>query len=204
MQIFPPRKNQVQLAEYPLAHASPPSAQRAKPVSVAEDEGAEQASTHPSQMEDEGDVDLDDIDVSERVSIILEGLRGDAVSIARDIGLSALLLPDGIDHVIEQIRWQAFPLQSEQASELFRQGQLITGPLATQQGEPMLSYIAVRKRWWSILRELDPVIRLSEPMRANLLVELSGLLTLMTKTAARSHTVEEYARVWCNIKALFI
>ena len=136
MQIFPPRKNQVQLAEYPLA----------RPVLNGRSlcpllKTRAQSKRLPIPVR----VDLDDIDVSKRVSIILEGLRGDAVSIARDIGLSALLLPDGIDHVIEQIRWQAFPLQSEQASELFRQGQLITGPLATQQGEPMLSYIAVRR-----------------------------------------------------------
>ena len=62
----------------------------------------------------------------------------------------------------------------------------------------MLSYIARRKRWWSTLCELDPDIRLSEAMRANLLVELSGLSRqeqLMVKTAARSQTTDEFARV---------
>ena len=88
---------------------------------------------------------------SECVSKILEGLRGDAFSIAQDIGLNRLLRPNGIDHLIEQIRQQAFPLQSEEASELFRQGQLLSGPLAKQPGEPMLLYIARRKRWWSTL-----------------------------------------------------
>ena len=104
-----------------------------------------------------------------------EDLRGDASCIARDIGLERLLQHDGIDPSVEEIRKQAFPLQSEEASELFRQGQLITGPLAKQPGEPMLSYIARRKRWWSTLRELDPDIRLPEAMTASLLVELSGL-----------------------------
>ena len=32
----------------------------------------------------------------------------------------------------------------------------------------MLSYIARRKRWWATLCELDPDIRRSEAMRANL------------------------------------
>ena len=62
----------------------------------------------------------------------------------------------------------------------------------------MLSYIARRKRWWSTLCELDPDMRLSEAMRANLLVELSGLgrqEQSMGKTAARSQTTDEYARV---------
>ena len=121
------------------------------------------------------DVDDANIDMSECASKILDGLRGDAFSIATDIGLQRLLLPDGIEPLIEQIRQQALPLQSEEASELFRQGQLIAGPLAKQQGEPMLSCIARRMRWWSTLRELDPESRLSEAMRASLLVELSGL-----------------------------
>ncbi|OLP90155.1 hypothetical protein AK812_SmicGene28317 [Symbiodinium microadriaticum] len=200
--------------------ASPSSARRRRTMpdvaSAEEDDGdAGSIPSHPSQVEDEdgsigdraftepvmptmADVSEADIDMSECVSKILEGLRGDAFSIARDIGLNRLLKPDGIDHLIEQIRQQAFPLQSEEASELFRQGQLLSGPLAKQSGEPMLSYIARRKRWWSTLCELDPDIRLSEAMRANLLVELSGLSRqeqLMVKTAARSQTTDEFARV---------
>ena len=84
------------------------------------------------------------------------------------------------------------------SSELFRQGQLITGRFTRQRGEPMLLHIARRKRWWSTLRELDPDMRLSEAMSANRLVELSGLSRqeqLMIKTAARAHTVKEYAEV---------
>ena len=179
---------------------SPSSARRRRRTAdEAADDGmdgdAGSIPSHPSQIEGEeddlleesdraytapvlptmADVSDADVDMSECVSKILECLRGGAFSIARDIGLERLLKPDGIDHLIEQIRQQEFPLQSEEASELFRQGQLLSGPLAKQQGEPMLSYIARRKRWWSTLCELDPDIRLSEAMRANLLVELSGL-----------------------------
>ena len=81
---------------------------------------------------------------------------------------------------------------------MFRQRQLITGPFTRQRGEPMLLYIARRKRWWSTLRELDPDMRLSEAMSANRLVELSGLSRqeqLMIKTAARAYTVKEYTKV---------
>ena len=111
-----------------------------------EDEDVGSVPSHPSQIEDEEDDDyLDendraytepviptmsdvsdtDVEMSECVSKILEGLRGGAVSIARDIGLVRLLKPDGINHLMEQIRQQAFPLQYEEASELFRQGQLL-------------------------------------------------------------------------------
>ena len=210
--------NPTEGAESSGIAASPSSARRTRPAPPAEDDGAEsersQAPSHPSRVDDDDDNDSypdtdpatytlqdvkdESIDMNECVSKVLEGLRGDAFSIARDIGLTRLLEHDGIDHLIEEIRAQAFPLQSEEASELFRQGQLINGPLAKQPGESMLSYVARRKRWWSTLRELDPDIRLSEAMRANLLVELSGLdrtEQLMIKTAARTHSVEEYARV---------
>ena len=87
---------------------------------------------------------------------------------ARDIRLDKLLKPGGIDHLIEEIRRQAFPLHSEEASELFRQGQHLTGTL----DEPMPSYIARCKRWWSTLQELGGAFVSHEAMCADLLVEL--------------------------------
>ena len=44
-----------------------------------------------------------------------ENTGGSPWSIVRDAGLQRLLLPDGIDHLVEQIRQQAVPLQSEEA-----------------------------------------------------------------------------------------
>eukprot|EP00439_Symbiodinium_sp_Y106_P053021 s2973_g7.t1 len=42
-------------------------------------------------------------------------------------------------------------------------------------GESMLSYVSRRRRWWKLLKSLDSSIELSEPMRVELLLELSGL-----------------------------
>ena len=39
----------------------------------------------------------------------------------------------------------------------------------------MLSYVSRRRRWWKLLKTLDGSIELSEPMRVELLLELSGL-----------------------------
>ena len=139
-----------------------------------------------------------EMDMADAVQKVLEGLRGEAFLIARDIGLERLCRNDGLEHLIEMVKQHAFPLRSQEASELFRQGQLRTGPLFRQSGEGMLSYVNRRKRWWTTLQELDPEVRLSEAMRANLLVEFSGLSRpkqLMVKTAASSETVAEYARV---------
>ena len=175
------------------------------------DGGEEEQQPQDYEVEDDGQASVEtepvpalasvrdsDLDMSDAVQKTLEGLRGDAFLIARDIGLERLLKHDGIDLLIQKVKEQAFPLQGEEASELFRQGQLLTGPLSKQSGEPMLSYISRRKRWWVTLRELDPEVRLSEATRANLLVELSGLSRqeqLMVRTAAQAETVDEYARV---------
>ncbi|CAE7949792.1 unnamed protein product, partial [Symbiodinium sp. KB8] len=67
-----------------------------------------------------------------------------------------------------------FPRAAEEARELFRAGQR-QGALARQGGESMLSYVSRRRRWWKLLKSLDSSIELSEPMRVELLLELSGL-----------------------------
>ena len=114
-------------------------------------------------------------DMSEVVQRVIEGFRREAILIARHIGLDRLCQPDGLEYLLERIKQHVFPLQSQEASKLFRVGQLRTGPLSRQQGESMLSYVSRRKRWRVTLQELDGEIKLSEAMHANLLVELSGL-----------------------------
>ena len=198
--------------------ASPSSARRRRSmpdVAAAEGDDGDASSmpSHPSQVEDDdgsigdraftepvmptmADVSDADIDRSECVSKILEGLRGDAFSIARDIRLDRLLRPDGIDHLIEQIRQQAFPLQSEEASAARAIAFWTSGKAARR--AYVVVYCPPKEVVVHALCELDPDIRLSEAMRANLLVELSGLSRqeqLMVKTAARSQTADEFARV---------
>ena len=93
-------------------------------------------------------------------------------------------MSDGLEFLLECTKQHVSPLQS----------QLRAGPLSRQQGESMLSYISRCKRWWATLQELDGEIKLSEAMRANLLVELSGLQRseqLMVKTAAKKETVAQ-------------
>ena len=116
------------------------------------------------------------MDMADAVQKVLEGLRGEALLIARDIGLERLCRNDGLEHLIEMVKQHAFPLRSQEASELFRPGQVRTGPLSRQAGEGMLSYVNRRKRWWTTLQELYPEVRLSDAMRANLLVELKAYL----------------------------
>ena len=57
----------------------------------------------------------------------IEGLRGDAFAIARDVGLDQLTAPGGLEHLITQIKAHVFPRAQAEAKELFRAGQRIGG-----------------------------------------------------------------------------
>ena len=111
---------------------------------------------------------------TEMVHRVLEGLRDEAFELARDIGIESLTGPGGLDDFINRMREVVFPRATEEARELFRAGQG-QGTLARQAGESMLSYVSRRRRWWKLLKTLDSSIELSEPMRVELLLELSGL-----------------------------
>ena len=98
------------------------------------------------------------------VNKIVEGLRGDAVLLARDLGLETLSRPNHL-----------FPRALEEGKELFRAGQQIGGPLSRQPSESMLSYVQRHRRWWNVLTELDPSMAVSESFRIELMLELSAI-----------------------------
>ena len=88
---------------------------------------------------------------------------------------------------VEKLREVVFPRAQEEARELFRAGQK-QGVLSRQSGESMQSYVSRRRRWWKLLRSLDDSIELSEPMRVELLLELSRLTrqeVLVVRACAR-------------------
>ena len=124
--------------------------------------------------------DLDELSASatqartEMVQKVFQGLREEAFELARDIGVDVLTRPGGLRKFVEKLRDNVFPRASEEARELFKVGQK-PGSLARQNGESMLSYVSRRRRWWKLLKTLDGSIELSEPMRVELLLELSGL-----------------------------
>ena len=116
-----------------------------------------------------------DVDRGPLVNKVIEGLRGDAFSIARDLGLEVLSEPGGLVKLVGEIKSHVFPRAREEAKELFRAGQKQGGPLSRQPGEPMLSYVQRRRRWWHMLCELDDTMVFSDSLRTELMLELSGL-----------------------------
>ena len=62
----------------------------------------------------------------------------------------------------------------------------------------MLSYTQRRRRWWSILRELDPSLMISDGLRMELLLELSGLSrqeALVVRACAKTKDFEGICEV---------
>ena len=116
----------------------------------------------------------------------------------RDVGLDQLMAPGGLEHLITQIKAHVFPRAQEEAKELFCAGQRIGGPLARQSLEPMLSYTQRRRRWWKTLIELDPSMQLSDSLRMELMLELSGLSRqegLVVRACAATTDFEGVAKV---------
>ena len=118
--------------------------------------------------------------------------------LARDVGLDALISEEGLEDLLQKMKAFVFPRANEEAKELFRAGQKHRGPLSRQSGESMLSRANRRKRWWSVLQELDSTMMLSDSLRAELLLELSGLSRqeiLVTKACANPKNFEGYCKV---------
>ena len=135
----------------------------------------------------------DDPDVK-TVSDIVDNLRGDALQVAMDLGTSELAKSGGIDKLIDEVRKIVFPVKKLEAKELYNQGHRPNGILTKQPNETMLSYISRRRRWWRLLKEMDPSIQLSEEIRGDLLLDHCGLSKdqqLMVLTSTQNVTTFE-------------
>ena len=111
---------------------------RREPTEAAEQEDAEETAAEVSPQAPSGEhsaglggfasprsqEEHDLLDVSpyvELVTKVMEGLRGDAFLMAKDLGLNALMdvgLPTGLELLVEKIKEHVFPLRSHEAREL--------------------------------------------------------------------------------------
>ena len=106
---------------------------------------------------------------------LLESLRGDAYIVAQDLGHTVLKKENAIEEIIEAVKKQIFPLQAQEAKELYRVGSSVGGVMSRQPGESMTSYTGRRKRWYRKLKELDNSLEISDTIRADLLLDNCGL-----------------------------
>ena len=93
-----------------------------------------------------------------------DSLRTDACVVAEDLGPEILGSKDNIPSVIEAVRKRIFPMTEQQSKEVYRLGTQAGGLLSHQAGEPMVSYLACRKRWWKKLQQIDKGVVIREPI----------------------------------------
>ena len=62
-----------------------------------------------------------------------------------------------------------------EARELLKQGMRIGGPRSRAPGEPMTSYISRRRRWWTLVHEMDNTLELGDTVQGSMMLEQAGL-----------------------------
>ena len=99
----------------------------------------------------------------EAMSTVCDGLRGDAIVAAEEVGFDNLCdivdgRPCGIDTLIQHMRGMVFPLTENESTELFRQYCRPGGPLSRQNGKSMKWYVSRRRCCWTLMVQVDPGI----------------------------------------------
>ena len=93
---------------------------------------------------------------------VVDALRGEALSWGMEIGLAKLMEANGLDLLVQKVQERLFPQRTAEARELLKQGMRIRGPMSRVPGEPMTSYISRRRRWWTLVHEMDNTLELGD------------------------------------------
>ena len=145
-------------------------------------------------------------DKSRVMSQIVEGLRGDAADIVRDIGAEDILKEDGLTVLTEALRKHVFPKKAAEAKLLYRHGHKQEGILTRQPSKPIANYLSRRRRWWNQLKTLDPTIEISEEVRGELMLDASNLSNieklLVLSSAGNDNKFESLAKAMMDHHAL--
>ena len=90
---------------------------------------------------------------------VIENLRGDALGVAMDVGIDDLLDDGGAKALEDAMLKHIFPIYKNGAKALYNEGHKNReGVLIRQPGESMGSYINRRRRWWTLLKQLDTTV----------------------------------------------
>ena len=135
--------------------------------------------------------DKEDVDAlrKELASTVLDGLTGDALTAAMDIGREKVVAKDGIPTLVQKIKESLKGKKVLEMKDLYKEGGKSHGPMSRQKGEPMSSYTSMRRRWYNRLITIDETSKLPERLLVDMLLEHSGLTNdqrLMVTTAIGS------------------
>ena len=114
------------------------------------------------------------------MSKVSDGLRGDAFVAAQEVDFGSLCeivagTPRGTDTLINHMRGMVLPLTEHECKELFRQYCRLGKPFSRQDGDSMEQCKPRRRRCWTLLVQMNPVIHLSEGHGSDMPLDLSGL-----------------------------
>ena len=82
---------------------------------------------------------------------------------------------NGLDLLVQKVQERLFPQRTAEARELLKQGMRIGGPMSRVPGEPMTSYISRRRRWWTLVHEMDNTLELGDTVQGSMMLEQAGL-----------------------------
>ena len=82
---------------------------------------------------------------------------------------------NGLDFLVQKVQERLFPQRTAEVRELLKQGMRIGGPMSRVPGEPMTSYISRRRRWWTLVHEMDNTLELGDTVQGSMMLEQAGL-----------------------------
>ena len=85
------------------------------------------------------------------VTSMIDALSDDALKIAMDMTEAELTAEDAVQVLMDRIEANSARFKKDEARELHRAGTRTTGPMCRQAGEPVVSYISRRRRWYKVI-----------------------------------------------------
>ena len=131
------------------------------------------------------------VKMAELCSRILDGLSGEPLRIAMDLGVDQIGDATGLKTLVDAVSDYVIQFKEDEARELFRAGTKVDGPLSRQSGETMASYINRRTRWFRRMKTIDPTTSVSDNILADYLLEGAGIThdqQLMVRTVCDNVT----------------
>ena len=117
---------------------------------------------------------------------LIEGLRGPALQVARNLQIEKLSAEDGASYLLKGLQTSLQPRSKQEARDLYQAGAQVGGLLSRQSTEAMSNYVLRRRAWHSAMVDLDPELTLPEGIRTEQLLLNAGInpdQQLMVRTA---------------------
>ena len=143
--------------------------------------------------------------VCEVMVSVTEALRGDALTVAMNIGMDKLLSPGMVDDgkggkmaeghyvIMQAMQEKVFPLVDEEAKAMYTEFHTVGSSFSRQPSETMLAYVQRRRRCFDLLKELDAGrANLSEDMLGDMMLDNARInktekLLILTSTGNRTN-----------------